>query len=61
MDMQIFSGLTEGVAHIGMFHKMAYNGKQLKSVSLLKTIDKLWYYRPVTILVKQIITVLLLS
>jgi len=61
MDVQIFSGPKEGVAHIGMFHKMASNGKQPKSVSFLKTIDKLWYYSPVTILVKQIITVLLLS
>jgi len=34
--------VTGGVAHVGMFDKMASNGKQPKSVSFPKTIDKPW-------------------
>jgi len=42
MHVQIFRAETEGVMHIGMFDNMASSGKQQKSVSFPKTIDKLW-------------------
>jgi len=38
---QIFSGPKEGMAYVGMFDKMASNGKRQKSVSFPKNIDKL--------------------
>ena len=32
------------MAYVGMFDKMASNGKRQKSVSFPKNIDKLWQY-----------------